>query len=33
MLVQDFFIMDTFPFQADIANWNDGNKVIVGMNA
>jgi hypothetical protein len=33
MFVQKKFIKDTFPFQAAIANWNDGDKVIVGVNA
>jgi hypothetical protein len=33
MFVQDFFIKDTFPFQVAIANWNNGDKVIVGVNA
>jgi len=33
MFVEDFFIKDIFPFQATIANWNDGDKVIVGLNA
>jgi hypothetical protein len=33
MFVQKNFIKDTFPFQVAIANWNDGDKVIVGVNA
>ncbi len=33
MFVQDFFTKETFPFQVAIMNWNDGNKVRIGMNA
>ncbi len=33
MFVQDFFTKDIFPFQTIIANWNDGDKVKIEMNA
>jgi hypothetical protein len=29
---QDFSTKDTFPFQDVIVDWNDGNKIKVGMN-
>jgi hypothetical protein len=33
MFAQDFFTKDFFPFQATITNWNDENKVKVGIDA
>jgi len=33
MFVQDFFTKKTFPFQVAIMDWNDGDKVKIGMNA
>ncbi len=31
-ICQDFFTKHTFPFQDVIVDWNDGNKIQVGMN-
>lgn len=31
-ICQDFFTKHTFPFQDVIVDWNDGNKIKVGMN-
>jgi hypothetical protein len=33
MFAQDFFTKKTFPFQVAIMDWNDGDKVKIGMNA
>jgi hypothetical protein len=33
MFAQDFFIKENFLFQVVIMNWNDGNKVRIGVNA
>jgi hypothetical protein len=33
MFAQDFFTKDSFPFHATITNWNDENKVRVGIDA
>jgi hypothetical protein len=33
MFVENFFTKQTFPFQVAIMDWNDGNKVRIGMNA
>jgi hypothetical protein len=33
MFTQDFFIKDFFPFQGTITNWNDENKVRLGIDA
>jgi hypothetical protein len=33
MFVQDFFTKNTFPFQATIVDWNDEDKVRIGVNA
>jgi hypothetical protein len=33
MFTHDFFTKEIFPFHCAITNWNDGNKVRVGVNA
>jgi len=33
MFAQDFFIKNTFPFQATIVDWNDKDKVRVRVSA
>jgi hypothetical protein len=33
MFAKDFFTKETFPFQVAIMDWNDGDKVRIGVNA
>ncbi len=33
MFAHDFFTKETFPFHHVIIDWNDGDKVRVGVNA
>jgi hypothetical protein len=33
MFAQDFFTKEIFPFQVAIMDWNDEDKVRIGMNA
>jgi len=33
MFAKDFFTKETFPFQIAIMDWNDGDKVRIGVNA
>jgi hypothetical protein len=33
MFAQDFFTKETFPFQVVIMDWNDEDKVRIGVNA